>query len=68
MPIINSSAPYPATKNFALIGIGGNNNISFTFGNNIPNAKRIPKTAPEAPTVEMFIKLFSSLASGSTKF
>ena len=32
----------------ALIGKGGNNNISSVFGNSTPKASKIPNTAPEA--------------------
>ena len=50
-PIKSSMAPYMNTKYLALMGMGGNNNISSTLGNNMPKAKRMPNTAPDAPTV-----------------
>ena len=42
-------------EGLALMGIGGKRSISSVFGNSIPKANRTPNTAPEAPTVGMFI-------------
>ena len=50
-PKNNSKTPYPITKYLALIGMGGKSNIRRVSGNSQPNAKRMPNTDPEAPTV-----------------
>ena len=39
------------TKYLAFTGIGGNNNISFEFGNMNVKATKTPYIAPEAPTI-----------------
>ena len=39
------------TRNFALIGIGGNSNIKRAFGNKKAKATKTPYRAPEAPTI-----------------
>ena len=51
IPKKNSIAPYPHTIYFALIGTGMNIIYNGRLGKSIPNASKIPKIPPDAPTV-----------------
>ncbi len=55
MPKKSSMAPYMTTNHLALIGMGGMRSMMTALGCIMPNASSRPKTAPEAPTVGIFM-------------
>lgn len=61
----NSNAPYINTKTIALTGSNPYMKTG-TLGNNKPKASRMPKTAPEAPTIGIFIIIYNKPFNDST--
>ena len=49
------------TKNFALIGKGKNNSISFELGKENAKATKTPYIAPEAPTITLLNPLMAAM-------
>ena len=52
-PNKSSTTPNRMTAHFAFIGIGGMRRRIIRLGNNMPKARRMPKTPPDAPTVNV---------------